>query len=76
MVDTSMIYDAGRGELQQDFSRCGPMCSVRASLSLEWQRTHVSYILIIIGIGKLARAFARFLRVFPSHFVPDPTQGK
>lgn len=33
-------------------------------------------VLIIIGIGKLARAFARFLRVFRSHFVPDPTQGK
>lgn len=74
MVDTSMIYDAGRGELQQDFSRCGPMCSVRASLSLERQGPHVSY--IIVRIGKLARAFARFLRVFPSHFVPDPTQGK
>lgn len=76
MVDTSMIYDADRGELQQDFSQCGPMCSVRASLYLERQGPHVSYIIIIIGIGKLARAFARFLRVFRSHFVPDPTQGK
>lgn len=33
-------------------------------------------VLIIIESGKLARAFARFLRVFRSHFVPDPTQGK
>lgn len=57
-----------------------PNVFCQGSLSLERQGTPGSYIIIIIiiiiGIGKLARAFARFLRVLPSHFVPDPTQGK
>lgn len=55
-----------------------PNVFCQGSLSLERQGTPGSYIIIIIiiGIGKLARAFARFLRVFPSHFMPDPTQGK